>query len=287
MKISFDLGTLLTFVMVAEDLSFTIVAEKRHTVQSAISAQIKKLEASLGQRLVSRGRGQSMCLTPEGEAFLVYARRILSLSEEAVETVQTAHARQILRLGTTVTLAMSIVADVLTTFARHRPDVQIQIQCDRSDRLLGRLEDGEIDVAFMMDQGRHSQRKFVHSMGLSWVCSPCFELPKNGPIPLAFLTDGRDLRHYAFSALDMAGLVGRVSHLSPHPVGVRSLVQAGLALTVMPNRTIVPPLIQAADMMKLPAMSPIALSAYQGLRDGSSGEELLIEQLEAACREDQ
>ncbi len=217
MKISFDLRTIQSFVMVADELSFTTVAEKRHTVQSAISAQIKKLEATLGQRLVSRGRGgQNMYLTPpEGEAFLVYARRILSLSEEAVETVQTANARQILRLGTTATLAMSIVVDVLRTFAKERPDVQIQIQCDRSDRLLQRLEEGEIDVAFMMDQGRHSQRRFVHSMALSWVSSPCFELPENAPIPpLAFLTDGRDLRRYALRALDTAGLSGRVSHLS-------------------------------------------------------------------------
>ena len=287
MHILFDLSTLQSFVMVADELSFTAVAEKRHTVQSAISAQIKKLEATLGQRLVSRGRGQNMCLTPEGEAFLVYARRILSLSEEAVETVQTANARQILRLGTTVTLAMSIVVEVLRAFSCERPDVQIQIQCDRSDQLVQRLEEGEIDVAFMMDQGRHRQRRFVHSMGLSWVSSPCFELPENAPIPLAFLTDGRDLRRYALRALDAAGLSGRVSHLSPHPIGVRSLVQAGLALTVMPSRTIVPPLIPAADEMKLPILSPIALAAYQGLRDGSNGDELLIRQLEAACREHQ
>ena len=287
MKISFDLNILQSFVMVADELSFTTVADKRNTVQSAISSQIRKLETALGQTLVSRGRGQTMRLTPEGEAFLVYARRILSLSEEAVETVQTTNARQILRLGTTVTLSMSIVVDVLRAFSRERPDVQIQIQCDRSDRLLQRLEDGEIDVAFMMDQGRHSQRRFVHSMPLSWVCSPSFELPDDGPIPLAFLTDGRDLRRYALRALDTAGLTGRVSHLSPHPVGVRSLVLAGLALTVMPVKAIVPPLIPAADRMNLPVLSPIALSAYQGLRDGKNGEEQLIRHLEAACRRDQ
>lgn len=56
----------------------------------------------------------------------------------------------------------------------------------------------------------------------------------------------------------------------------------------MPSRTIVPPpLIPAADLMNLPDLTPIALSAYQGLRDCSNGEELLIRKLEMACQEDQ
>lgn len=284
MAISFDLNTLSIFVQVAQDLNFTVVAERRNTVQSAVSAQIKKLEHSLGQPLLSRGRGKAMHLTPEGEAFLVYARRILALSEEAVETVRTAHSRQILRLGTTVTLAMSIVSDVLKAFAIQRPDVQIQIQCDRSDSLLRRLEDGEIDVAFMMDQGRHSLRTFVHSMDLVWVCSRQFRLPVNLPIPLAFLTDGRDLRQYALKALDHAGLRGHVTHLSPHPIGVRSLVQAGLALTVMPSKSIVEPLIPAAETLGLPKLSPVALAAYHAPREGLSSAHLLLSQLEAASK---
>ena len=283
MQILFGLRELQTFVLVAEDLSFTTVAEKQNTVQSAISAQIRKLEANLGQTLVARGRGQSMSLTPDGAAFLVYARRILALSEEAVEAAQTVSARQILRLGTTVTLAMSIVADALGDFAEARPDIQIQIQCDRSDQLLQRLEDGDIDVAFMMDQGRHTLRRFVQSMDLDWAMSPRFSMPLDGPIPLAFLTDGRDLRRYALRALDAAGQKGRVSHLSPHPVGVRSLVQAGLALTVMPSQTIVPPLIPAPADLGLPPLAPIALAAYRGVRDDASGETLLIDKLAARC----
>ncbi|MEM6594891.1 MAG: LysR family transcriptional regulator [Pseudomonadota bacterium] len=284
MEILFDLKELRSFAMLADELSFTEVAARQNTVQSAISAQISKLEDSLGQQLVSRGRGKKVALTPDGEVFLVYVRRILSLSEEAAEAVQTANARQVLRLGTTVTLAMSIVAEALGRFARLRPDIQIQIQCDRSDQLLQRLEDGDIDVAFMMDQGRHSFRAFVHSMDLEWAASAAFELPDEGPLPLAFLTDGRDLRRYALRALDAAGMKGRVSHLSPHPVGVRTLVHAGLALTVMPSQTIVPPLAPAGRSLGLPPLSPIALAAYKAPHDHSGCQNVLIEQLALASR---
>ena len=107
MEILPEIRELRTFAMLADELSFTRVATRQNTVQSAISAQISKLEGSLKQQLVSRGRGKNVTLTPDGEVFLVYVRRILSLSEEAVEAVRTANARQVLRLGTTVTLAMS------------------------------------------------------------------------------------------------------------------------------------------------------------------------------------
>ncbi len=287
MEILPDLKELRTFAMLADELSFTQVAARLNTVQSAVSTQINKLESSLGQQLVSRGRGRKVALTPDGEVFLVYAKRILSLTEEAVEAVQTVNARQVLRLGTTVTLAMSLVAETLTTFAKLRPDIQIQIQCDRSDRLLQRLEEGDIDVAFMMDQGRHSLRAFVQSVELAWAASSNFEMPVEGPVPLAFLTDGRDLRRYALRALDAAGMKGRVSHLSPHPVGVRTLVQAGLALSVMPSHTIVSPLVHAKSSLGLPQLASVALAAYQAPHDPSGCQGILIEQLAFASSKTQ
>lgn len=282
MKISIDLKELRSFAVLAEELSFTAAAERQHTVQSAISAQINRLEESLGQQLVSRGRGKKVALTKDGEVFLVYVKRILALTDEAVEAVQTVNARQVVRLGTTVTLAMSLVAQALRVFAQLRPDIQIQIQCDRSDQLLRRLEEDEIDIAVMMDQGRHSYRAFVHSMDLAWAAGPGFEMPPDGVVPLAFLTDGRDLRRYALRALDTEGMTGRISHLSPHPVGVRTLVQAGLALTIMPVKTIEAPLMKASATLGLPPLSPIALAAYRGVHDPGGCHAQLLEQIEAA-----
>lgn len=257
-----DLNAVRTFVLVADELNFTAVAALRNTVQSAVSSQIRKLEEAAGKTLIARGRGQSMELTPEGRAFLVYARRLLSLSEEAVETVRAVQSRQIIRLGTTVSLALSVVSDAIAEFASRQPNAQLQILCDRSDTLLQRLDHGEIDVAFMMDQGRRAGRTFVHSQPLAWVCSERFVPAHDDALPLAFLADGRDLRHYALSALDDAGISGRVSHLSLHPIGVRAVVQSGLAVTVMPEVTIVPPLIKAPPALILPPLPSIAFAAF-------------------------
>lgn len=278
-----DQNALRSFVLAAETLNFSVAAEQRNTVQSAVSAHIAKLEADLGRQLFVRGRGKAMSLTPEGASFLLYARRILALSEEAVQAIQTAHSRRILRLGTTVSLALSLLPDVLSRFAAAQPDIQIHVGCERSDGLLAQLDRDEIDVAFMMDQGRRAERCFVHSQPLVWAAGDGFELSGDEVVPLAFLADGRDLRHYALEALDAAGRQGTIAHLSTHPIGVRAFVQAGLAVTVMPISTVVAPLKVVPPEIGLPPLAPIALSAYRQSGKTDEAVSLLAGLLEEAA----
>ncbi|GAB5510042.1 MAG: LysR substrate-binding domain-containing protein [Hyphomicrobiales bacterium] len=258
-----DLNALHSFLIAAETLNFSRAAERRNTVQSAISAHITKLENELGRTLFERGRGQAMRLTAEGQALAVYARRILGLADEAVETIRNARSLRSIRLGTTVTLAQSVVVEALRLFARDHGDVQIHIECERSDALLAQLDADQIDVAFMMDQGKRPGRDFVENMPLVWAAGPRFALAPSDDVPLVFLTDGRDLRGYAFDALDRTGRVGYLAHSSPHPIGVRSFVLADLALTVMPKASVTPPLVTLGSEHDLPPLKSVALSLYR------------------------
>lgn len=267
-----DFNALRSFVVAADTLNFSRAAERRNTVQSAISAHVSKLEAELGRTLLERGRGQTMRLTPEGQAFVIYARRILGLTDEAMETVRNARGLRTIRLGTTVTLAQSVVVDALRRFAPAHRRVQIHIQCNRSDALLSQLDADEIDLAFMMDQGKRPGRDFVENMPLVWAAGEGLQLDPCEDVPLAFLTDGRDLRGYAFDALDRAGRVGFLAHLSPHPVGVRAFVLADLALTVMPEASVTPPLVTLGRDDGLPPLKSVALSLYR--KPGFTSDEL-------------
>lgn len=265
-----DFNALRSFIVAADTLNFSRAAERRNTVQSAISAHVAKLEDELGRTLLERGRGQTMRLTPEGEAFAIYARRILGLTDEAVETIRNARSRRTIRLGTTVTLAQSIVVDALRQFANVHDEVQIHIQCNRSDALLGQLDNNEIDLAFMMDQGKRPGRDFVENMPLVWAAGSGFQLDPAEDVPLVFLTDGRDLRGYAFDALDRVGRAGFLAHLSPHPIGVRSFVLADLALTVMPQASVTPPLVTLGERDGLPPLKSVALSLYRKAGDANA-----------------
>src|SRR5437870_13050943 len=81
-----DLRHLRYFVVVAEALSFTKGAEKA-LGQPSLTRQIKDLEEEIGVRLLDRTKGR-VSLTPEGQSFLVDAKRVLDLGEEIVESVR-------------------------------------------------------------------------------------------------------------------------------------------------------------------------------------------------------
>ena len=84
-----DNGTapLTHFVAVAKVLSFTRAAERLHLAQPSLTRQIKDLEAEIGVQLFDRVRKRTS-LTPEGESFLLDARRLLAECAQSVQAVQ-------------------------------------------------------------------------------------------------------------------------------------------------------------------------------------------------------
>ena len=81
-----ELWQLRTFRTVAETLNFTKASEKLHLTQSAISHQIKALEAELRVPLFIRAK-RGVILTDAGRVALEYAIRILDETEELRERV--------------------------------------------------------------------------------------------------------------------------------------------------------------------------------------------------------
>src|SRR5215212_10142685 len=69
-----ELRQLAYFVAVAEERNFTRAARGIPIAQPAISQQIRRLEAELGERLFVRDR-RRIGLTAAGEALLPHARR--------------------------------------------------------------------------------------------------------------------------------------------------------------------------------------------------------------------
>ena len=82
-----DLELLRSFVSVADTGGFTRAGERVHKTQSTVSQQIKRLEDTLGYPLPHRN-GKQATPTEEGERLLSYARRILSLEQEARDVLE-------------------------------------------------------------------------------------------------------------------------------------------------------------------------------------------------------
>jgi DNA-binding transcriptional LysR family regulator len=94
-----DPDLLRAFVLIAEGQSFTQAAAMIGRTQSAVSMQIKRLEDTLGQRVLARGKGGAIELTPHGRYLLVQARQILALNEEVIATFRSPRIAGTVRLG--------------------------------------------------------------------------------------------------------------------------------------------------------------------------------------------
>jgi len=145
-----ELHQLEYFVAVAEEASFTRAAARVHVAQPGVSAQVRRLEAELGQQLLDRS-GRSVRLTEVGTAVLPFARAALDAVANARLSVDqlAGLVRGQVRVGMVSGCALPALAELLAGFHRRYPGVGIALTEDGSDRLVELLRDGQIDLALI------------------------------------------------------------------------------------------------------------------------------------------
>ncbi|RMV31247.1 Transcriptional regulator [Pseudomonas savastanoi pv. phaseolicola] len=143
--VNFDLDVMRSFVTGVELGSFAKAAQKLARSTSAISAQLKKLEAQAGSPLFKKA-GRKLALTDTGEVLLNYSKRLLSLNDETITAVSELKLKGWVRLGLQEDLG-SFLPTVLGRFARAHPDVRVEARIARNADLLNRIENGSLDLA--------------------------------------------------------------------------------------------------------------------------------------------
>jgi DNA-binding transcriptional LysR family regulator len=83
----FDLKDLRCFVAVYERRGFARAASELHTVQSAVSVRIRRLEALIGAYLFERAH-RSIVVTDKGELLYRHAKRVLDNVRELERIVR-------------------------------------------------------------------------------------------------------------------------------------------------------------------------------------------------------
>ncbi len=143
-----DLDCLRTFVTIVDEGSFSIAAGAVGRTPSAVSMQIKKLEAQLGVSLFNRD-SRSVVLTRDGEKLLSRARRILSLSNEAVAQFVTPELQGRVKFGAPHDLAERVLPNILRSLESNYPSITVDVTADTSEGLLRRAERGDLDLALI------------------------------------------------------------------------------------------------------------------------------------------
>ena len=188
MQPGLDLDLLRTFVEVAETRSFTGAGERLGRVQSAVSMQIRRLEDITDSRLFSR-TPQKVELTAEGEQLLTFARRILSLSDEALASLREDAPKGRIRFGTS-DVASAFLPKILARFTATNPRVELEVICDRSWKLLSALDRGRLDIALVTQSRGRSGGKLLLREAMRWVTSPAHLAHLQEPLPLALYAKG-------------------------------------------------------------------------------------------------
>ncbi len=145
-----NLRDLQYLVAVAETRHFGRAAEQCFVSQPTLSGQIKKLEQELGVTLFERSN-RRVEVTPAGEMILQHARQIL---EQADVIRQTAQAFKDpvagpLRLGAIPTISPYLTPFMLKPLQKDWPQMRLVLSEEKTDRLLQRLHDYEIDAAIL------------------------------------------------------------------------------------------------------------------------------------------
>jgi len=146
-----ELRHLRYFIAVAEELSFTRAAERLHIGQPPLSHQIQMLESEVGALLLERSK-RWVRLTEAGKIFLDDARRVLALSEQAVQTARRAQRGEVgeLRVGFTYSTPLTpLFATVVNRYRQRYPGVTLTLHETATLRQLDAIGARELDLGLI------------------------------------------------------------------------------------------------------------------------------------------
>ncbi|MBB4261373.1 LysR family transcriptional regulator [Bradyrhizobium sp. CIR3A] len=134
------------FLQVATLGSFTRAAEKLHTMQPALSQQVRDLEAELGIRLFDRTT-RRVELTEGGAEFRNIAAKII---EELEAAARNAHDLAERKRGRVVVaapplLAAAVVPRAIVAFGEEYPGLNVRLIDARSDQIVELVRTGQVD----------------------------------------------------------------------------------------------------------------------------------------------
>lgn len=228
-----DTDQLRSFLAIVDTGSFTRAGERVNKTQSAVSMHIRRLEEQLGCALFVK-QGRSAKLTNEGERLIEFARRMIQVESSAMAALSRKGLRGSVRLGIPDDYAEAFLADILTSFNRRHPLVEVTVMCENSIELSAQAHAGAIDIALVTDHEGLQGFELIREEPLVWVAAKRFKPEKGVPIPLAEGSPSCIWRRVTEAALRDRPRATHGMFFSKNYTAIGTVVRAGLAATVLP-----------------------------------------------------
>jgi LysR family transcriptional regulator, hydrogen peroxide-inducible genes activator len=233
-------------VAVADLRHFGRAAVRCFVSQPTLSAQLKKLEQSLGVQLIER-TPNNVSLTAAGEEAVARARRIIEASDEVVALAAVARdpLGGRLRVALLPTIGPYLLPQVAPLVRRRLPRLQLQLYEYQTAPMLEKLHAGELDVGILalpVELAGLESRELYREPFL-------VALPERHPLAahealraaelkgerLLLLEEGHCLRDQALEVCSRVGLRESQDFRATSLETLRQMVAAGAGVTLLPE----------------------------------------------------
>lgn len=244
-----ELHQLQCFIAVAEEGTFTAAGLRLHLAQSGVSAHVKALEREVGQQLFER-HPRAVKLTAAGYALLPHVRAAMDALAAGRASIDglTGLLHGHVAIGTITSISPRSIdlPDLLASFHRKHPGVDLSLVEDTAAMLTQRISDGLLDVAFTSlteETARGMHVRELHRETVIAIFPPSAVPPRDDEVSLSELAghtlialpEGSGLRWQLDRALRRASVRARIAFEASDPDVLVALVKEGLGVGLVPE----------------------------------------------------
>ncbi|MGL1920504.1 MAG: LysR substrate-binding domain-containing protein [Hyphomicrobiales bacterium] len=240
-----DIAILRSFVAAADYGSLILAAEYVSRSQGAVSMQISKLEDVVGQKLFFRSKA-GVSLTEAGINLLSYARKILSINDEAISATESSNLEGVLKIGIPQDLGVKYMPELLGQYKRAFPNIRIITHVDSNHNLSIRVRESKLDVAMLFSAAKIEDATAISKLATKWIGAKDYVFDAEKPLSLVVPPAPCHYRDMAQNGLKERKLNWQVDYISGNMLSIWAAVEAGLGITFR-NSLSIPDQLQNLD----------------------------------------
>jgi len=261
-----DLRKLQVFCKVYELKSFSRAAEASLLSQPTVSEHIRYLEDLLEVRLFDR-LGREVAATRAGELLYGYARRILSLTQEASRSLELYRGKVTgtLELGGSTIPGQYVLPILIGSFKRRHEDIRIRLVIADTRGVIDMVLNGTLELGVVGARIKNSKlafdKLFDDELVLAvppdhpWACRQAIQLDELTAAAFIMREPGSGTRMATLSRLEEAGFDPenlRVMAEMGSTDAVRQAIKSGVGVSILSRRAI-------ADDVRFGLLHPVSV----------------------------
>lgn len=231
------------FVMATDLGSFAAAAARLDYSVSSVSRMVADLESDCGLRLLERGK-EGVRLTPDGEALIDEARRVIAACDEFGEAANDIAHLDVgtVRVGTISSVATHVLPKAIRAFRQAHPSIQYELLLGDYAQIQDWLNNGRIDIGTIRsDDAKNLATQPLVTDDLVAIVPADHELARRTSVnlsklaeePFIALEQGRESE--VSQLMRKAGIVVKPFLSTWDDYAIMAMVEAHLGVAILPS----------------------------------------------------